>query len=107
VRALLVALLVHGLAPGLAEVAEGVAHYAATGHAAHSPLDQGDLGDQGEEHGCGTTQHRCACCATQALAAPTRVILPALRSPRAHPPPPADAALAVRAPARPFRPPIA
>lgn len=69
-RLALVILLVHGLVPALGEVVETVAHYAATGHLAHSDADRGDLGDQGDEHGCGTTEHRCGCCASQVVLAP-------------------------------------
>jgi hypothetical protein len=106
VRVLLVALLVHGLAPGLAEVGEAVVHWAQTGHAAHTIAHETDLGDQGEEHGCGTTQHRCACCATQVVApadgGAVAVLAPALARALA----PREVALAPREPARPFRPPI-
>lgn len=105
-RWLLLAILFHGFVPGLAEAGEAVVHLARTGHAAHSPADLGDLGDQGPEHGCGTTQHHCACCETQPVApactslvvmaegAPTRSAKPAEQTP------------AAREPARPFRPPI-
>lgn len=64
-RLLLVMWLVLGLAPGLGEVAETVVHFSQAGHVAHTDADQGDLGDQGPEHGCGTTQHLCGCCASQ------------------------------------------
>jgi hypothetical protein len=68
-RWLLVLALVHGLVPGLGEVAEAVVHYAVEGHLAHSDADRGDLGELGHEHGCGTTEHHCACCASQAFVA--------------------------------------
>jgi hypothetical protein len=61
VRAVLVAILIHGLAPGFAEAAEAVVHYASTGHLAHSPGEE-DLGDQGPEHSCGVVFHQCGCC---------------------------------------------
>ncbi len=105
-RVLLVLALVHGLAPDLAEVGEAVVHYVRTGHVAHTAADQGDLGDQGPEHGCGSTQHRCTCCGAQAVALP-RELVPAVRNgsaPRA--PVPARARPAAREPNRPFRPPI-
>jgi len=70
VRLLLALVLINGLVPGLGEVVESVVHYAAEGHLAHSEADHGDLGDQGDEHGCGTTEHRCLCCASQPLSAP-------------------------------------
>jgi hypothetical protein len=47
-RLLLVLTLLHGLAPGLGELAESVVHYVAEGHLAHSAADHGDLGCQGE-----------------------------------------------------------
>jgi hypothetical protein len=106
-RWLLVAILVHGFVPGLAEAAEAVVHLARTGHAAHTAADQGDLGDQGPEHGCGTTQHHCTCCAAQVVVpAPEVVVATAehVRSPTVRP---AERVPATREPARPFRPPIA
>jgi hypothetical protein len=106
VRWILVLVLVQGLAPGLGEICETAVHYAKTGHVAHTAADRGDLGDQGAEHGCGTTQHHCACCATQAVASPGRVpIVPLAASSERR----ADAAplpAPTRELARPFRPPI-
>jgi hypothetical protein len=106
-RLLLVLVLVHGLAPEVAEIGEGIVHQLRTGHAAHSAEDRGDLGDQGPEHGCGSTQHRCACCAAQTLAptAPLALREPAARPARHEPAP--DRTPGPRAPERPFRPPIA
>ena len=66
-RFLLVMWLAVGLAPGLGEVAETAVHLATSGHLAHSDADHGDLGNQGDEHGCGTTQHHCGCCASQVV----------------------------------------
>lgn len=106
VRVLLVLMLVHGLAPGLAEIGESVVHYARTGHAAHTAADRGDLGDQGSEHGCGTTQHRCTCCATQSVAPAGEVVVASLDGGAAKALAPAETKLAAREPARPFRPPI-
>jgi hypothetical protein len=106
-KLLLVLLLVHGLAPGLAEVGEAVVHYARTGHAAHTADDAGDLGDQGAEHGCGATQHRCACCATQPMASPAAVAIASLAERGGGPFAPRGLTIAAREPARPFRPPIA
>ncbi len=71
-RFLLVMWLAIGMAPGLGEVTETVVHLATSGHLAHSDADQGDLGSQGDEHGCGTTQHHCGCCASQVVAAAPR-----------------------------------
>lgn len=70
-RVLLVALLIHGLAPAVAELGEAAVHYAWTGHAAHSPDPADGCGQRGDpEHGCGVTQHHCACCPGQAIAQP-------------------------------------
>ena len=51
-RTALVILLIYGLVPALGEVAEAVTHYVTEGHLAHTAADEGDLGDQGHEHGC-------------------------------------------------------
>ncbi len=100
-------MLVNGLVPGLAEAGEALAHYARTGHVAHTAADRGDLGDQGPEHGCGTTQHRCACCATQVVVPPaSNGAVASLDPAAARPVPPPLPTLASREPARPFRPPI-
>jgi len=106
VRVLLVLVLVHGLVPDLAEVGEAVVHYVQTGHVAHTAADHGDLGDQGREHGCGTTQHRCTCCATQAVAPADEVVVTSLDGDAAKPLAPLWLKLAAREPDRPFRPPI-
>jgi hypothetical protein len=105
-RWLLVLTLVHGLVPGLAEAGETVVHYVRTGHVAHSPADRGDLGDQGPEHGCGSTQHHCTCCATQLVVPATEVVVGSMQSGEGRPVAPAELILAVREPSRPFRPPI-
>ncbi len=68
-RLVLVLALLHGLAPGLGELAETVIHYAVEGHLAHSDADRGDLGALGSEHGCGGSQHLCGCCASQTFVA--------------------------------------
>lgn len=105
-RILVVLLLVHGLVPDLAEIGEAAVHWVQTGHAAHTAADRGDLGDQGAEHGCGTTRHRCACCATESAAPADQVAIADVVDPdrtlRASDP----AAPVRREPARPFRPPI-
>jgi hypothetical protein len=106
VRWLLILMLVHGLVPGLAEAGEVVVHYARTGHAAHSPADRGDLGDQGPEHGCGTTQHHCACCATQWVVPTAEAVVVVAQRGHERPTAPAERSLAARDAARPFRPPI-
>jgi hypothetical protein len=106
VRWLLVAMLLHGLVPGLAEAGEALVHYVRTGHVAHTAADRGDLGDQGPEHGCGTTQHRCTCCATQLVEPARKVVVATAEVPAAPALPDAKRELAPREPARPFRPPI-
>ena len=106
-RLLLVLVLVHGLVPAFGEAAEAVAHYATTGHLAHSDADEGDLGDQGDEHGCSPTHHRCDCCAAQpVVATPARQVVRVAWIP-SRLPPAAAGRVAPRAPDRPFRPPIA
>jgi len=105
-RLLLVLWLASGLVPGLGEIAESAVHLATSGHLAHADPSCGDLGNQGAEHGCGTTQHHCGCCASQvvvsapacALAvsvavAPGRSVAPA-------------ALVSLHEPTAPFRPPI-
>jgi hypothetical protein len=106
-KLLLVLVLVHGLAPGLAEIGEAAVHYVQAGHLAHTAHDAGDLGDQGAEHGCGATQHRCACCATQPMAPPAAVAVASLDASGDGPSAACELAIAAREPARPFRPPIA
>jgi hypothetical protein len=68
-RLVIVLALVHGLVPGLGELVEAAVHYAVAGHLAHSDADRGDLGDPCREHGCGTTEHHCVCCASQVFVA--------------------------------------
>lgn len=106
VRLFLVLMLVHGLAPGFAEVGEAVVHYARTGHIAHTDADRGDLGDQGSEHGCGTTQHYCACCGTQVVVSAGEAVVVSLDAGTSQPVDPPELKLVTRDPARPFRPPI-
>jgi hypothetical protein len=99
-------MLVHGLVPGLAEIGEAVVHYARTGHVAHTDADHGDLGHQGPEHGCGTTQHNCTCCPTQAIAQPGEVVVASLERAATAMSAPREVTIAPREPDRPFRPPI-
>lgn len=65
VRWALLLILLNGLVPSAGEMAELVAHYASTGHLPHESSDEQDLGDQGQEHGCGPLAHHCGCCASQ------------------------------------------
>jgi len=106
-RLLLVLWLATGLAPGLGEVAESAVHLATAGHLAHSDADHGDLGDQGDEHGCGATHHLCGCCASQAVAAPPVVRLRTGPAPARGPSSTARALVSLHEPTPPYRPPIA
>ena len=105
-RFLLVMWLAAGLVPDLGEVAEAVVHLATSGHLVHSDADHGDLGHQGDEHGCGTTQHNCGCCASQVLlstqASAIGLNLVAAPGPSVTP----DALVSLHEPTPPFRPPI-
>ena len=106
-RFLLVMWLAVGMAPGLGEVAETVIHLATSGHLAHSDADHGDLGSQGDEHGCGTTQHHCGCCASQVVAAAPRTevaVTLVLASGQVSTP---GTLASLHEPTPPFRPPIA
>jgi hypothetical protein len=106
-RLLLVLFLIQGMVPAIGEVGEAVVHYATTGHLAHTDADQGDLGEQGQEHGCSPTEHRCACCTGQPVVAAQRESVEprpfvAATSARAS-----AGAYLTRAQEPPFRPPIA
>jgi hypothetical protein len=105
-RLLLSMWLAVGMAPGLGEVAESVVHLATSGHLAHSDADHGDLGNQGDEHGCGTTQHHCGCCASQAVAAAPRTedaVTLVLAAGQVSAP---DTLVSLHEPTPPYRPPI-
>ena len=106
-RLLLVLFLIQGMVPAIGETAEAVVHYVATGHLAHTDADQGDLGDQGQEHGCSPTEHRCGCCTAQPVVAAQRessVPRPFVAASTAR----SDAGRSLnRAQEPPFRPPIA
>ncbi len=106
-RLLLVMWLSFGLAPGLGEVAETAVHLVSAGHLAHSEADHGDLGEQGTEHGCGTTMHHCGCCGSQVVTQG-----PSLGQAAPHPvtadhPLAAEILVSLVEPAPPHRPPIA
>ena len=106
-RLLLIITLINGLVPALGEVAETAVHLAVEGHLAHTDADQGDLGDQGDEHGCGTTEHHCACCTSQAVApVPGEGLLVVNRS-AAQVPGKHERLASLNEPAPPYRPPIA
>ncbi|WP_242392392.1 hypothetical protein [Anaeromyxobacter oryzisoli] len=107
-RLLLVLVLVNGIVPDLAEAGEAVVHCLRTGHVAHCAMHRGDPGRQCDEHGCGSTHHRCTCCASQPLAAvPSEVVVSSLAGEPERPLAPSAVELPARAPSRPFRPPIA
>jgi len=77
------------------------------GHLAHTVADQGDLGDLGHEHGCGTTEHHCSCCTSQELM-PGPGSVASVRPLLAPEPADAPGALvSLHEPTPPFRPPIA
>jgi hypothetical protein len=106
VRLLLVLTLIHGLAPSLGELAESAIHLAVEGHLAHSEAANCQLGERGDEHGCGTTEHHCTCCASQVVMAPPGraeqpVASPCVRTVAARP-----GLLSLHKPAPPYRPPI-
>lgn len=61
-RWLLVIVLIHGIAPNIAEAMEVAVHLVKTGHVVHSAACTDDRGDQGPEHSCGATYHHCSCC---------------------------------------------
>lgn len=63
-RGLLIAVLIHGLVPSVAELVEALVHVAATGHVAHDAAHH-DEPTEASEHGCGPTAHHCGCCASQ------------------------------------------
>jgi len=105
-RLLLVIWLAVGLAPGLGEVVESAVHLATSGHLAHSDADHGDLGNQGDEHGCGTTQHHCDCCASQVvMSAHAGAVTVSLAAAPGHAVTP-GALVSLHEPTPPFRPPI-
>jgi hypothetical protein len=108
VRVALLIALIHGLVPGIGEIAETAIHFAVEGHLAHSDADHGDLGNLGhDEHGCGGAQHVCGCCASQMFVAqPVRSTPVAVVSREAAP---MDGwhLVSLHDPAPPRRPPIA
>ncbi|MFO0583229.1 MAG: hypothetical protein U0229_13250 [Anaeromyxobacter sp.] len=105
-RWLLILILVQGLAPDLAEVAEVAVHVAFDGYVPHTAADP-NRDERGGEHGCGTTLHHCTCCPSQALGA-GRELTRVSRQDLPHEPHPAVRTLeSVGEPTRLFRPPIA
>ena len=95
-----------GLAPGLGEVAETVVHLTTSRHLAHSDADHGDLGDQGDEHGCGTTQHHCRCCASKVVAGAAPAVEVRLPSRCGDQPTSTGILASLHEPTPPYRPPI-
>ena len=107
VRLLLIVTLIHGLVPAFGELAETAVHFAVEGHLAHSDADRGDLGDQGDEHGCGTTEHHCTCCVSQLVMAPPAGAVLLAAPGQARPLPKRAHLASLHEPAPPYRPPIA
>jgi hypothetical protein len=106
VRLLLVLTLINGLVPSFAELAETAVHYVVEGHLAHSEAARCELGERGDEHGCGTTEHHCTCCASQVVVATqaSEFSVSLALAPRHSVTPVALASL--HEPTPPFRPPI-
>jgi hypothetical protein len=106
VRLLLILTLIHGLAPSIGELAEAAIHLAVEGHPAHSVAANCQLGERGDEHGCGTTEHHCTCCASQVVMAPSGRAEQPVASPDAGTVPARAGLVSLHEPAPPFRPPI-
>lgn len=102
-RLLLILWLAIGMVPGLGEVAETAALLAMSGQLAHS---DGDQRDQGDEHGCGTTQHNCDCCASQVAAAAKPAAVHSVTSRCGDQPTFAGTLASLHEPTPPYRPPI-
>jgi len=106
-RVALLVLIVNGLVPGLGEVVESAVHFAVEGHLPHGDVECADLGDQGDEHGCGTTEHLCSCCVSLSFLAPAAGFAPLVAQPRPHGHRAGDRVASLDPPAPPLRPPIA
>ncbi len=106
-RLILILTLINGLVPSLAEVAETAVHYAVEGHLAHSEAARCELGERGDEHGCGTTEHHCTCCASQVVMAPPSRSEQAAARPGSRTAPASAGLVSLHEPSPPFRPPIA
>ena len=106
-RILLVLFLIQGMVPAIGEAAEAVVHYAVAGHLAHTDADQGDLGDQGDEHGCSPTQHHCTCCSAQSVIPNSAGLTSTFHHVAASTATPNEGRSLNRAQEPPFRPPIA
>lgn len=104
-RVALLLLIVNGLVPGLGEVVESAVHYAVEGHLPHGDVECGDR--EGGEHGCGTTEHLCSCCASLSLLAPAAGLAPLVAQPRLHGHRAGERVASLDPPAPPHRPPIA
>ena len=105
-RALLVIAALYGLVPGLGEIVEDAVHYATTGHLTHAQAHETDPGDSDPEHSCCVTLHVCGCCAGQPVIQGVEVASVEEGAARLGVQRESRDAVA-RAPARPFRPPIA
>lgn len=99
-------MLLNGLVPALGEALEAVVHYVESGHIAHLTQGETDLGDLGQEHGCGPTSHHCGCCASQPVLAAGTQRLASLAVPVGEPVVSEGLRYVEGARARLFRPPI-
>jgi hypothetical protein len=105
-RALLVIAALYGLVPGLGRIVEDAAHLATTGHLTHAQASETDPGDPEPEHSCCVTLHLCGCCAGQPVMRGAELASVEEGAARLGVSRETRGAVA-RAPARPFRPPIA
>ena len=106
-RLLLILTLINGLVPSFAELAETAVHFVVEGHLAHSQAADCGLGECDDEHGCGTTEHHCGCCASQVVLAPPAGAALAAVIGGSRPLVERARLTSLHAPAPPHRPPIA
>lgn len=103
-RALLIALVIHGLVPSAAELVETLVHLVTTGHVAHDAAHHETSPD--DEHGCGPIAHHCVCCPSQPLVAQAPSALSAIEGVVAQACWPQERFVPDAPRACPFRPPI-
>lgn len=106
-RLALVLALIHGMVPGLGELAEKVVHYVVEAHLAHSEADRGGLADLGSERCCGGSQHLCDCCVSQVFVAQSAAAAPGALASCEKTPVDHWQLVSLHDPAPPRRPPIA
>lgn len=105
-RAMLISVLVLGLSPSAAELAERVVYAVASGAAADAdphPASQPGA----DEHGCGATAHLCRCCASLPALGTERPLAETVVTVEEGPSPAIARWSPTLATAQPFRPPIA